>query len=176
MRAHPEKRLLYLPHPRTASVATETWMDAHGWVDPAPDLNKHAPLSVLREHTGQMFEKWSVATTVRHHFDALVSWSFVEQSHLPFDTDWLDRFMEACIYVEQSALYPLHLDASDRVLRYESLESDLSEWVGVDVSLPVMHESEGRTGRLWRDFYDEALTDAVLGRFGREFRALGYSL
>lgn len=176
MRAHPEKRLLYLPHPRTASTSTEAWMDDHGWTDPAPSLDKHAPLSVLKKHTGQDFSGWSVATTVRNHFDALVSWSFVELAHMDFGPEWLERFVEACEYVEPGRLYPLHLEDADTVLRYEHLESGLSGWVGRTVALPTLHESEGRAGRGWREFYTPEMREAVERQFGDEMERIGYPM
>lgn len=174
MRAHPDRKLLYLPHPRTASVATEQMLDGRGFVDPAPDLDKHAPLSDLTEHTGQDLTEWSVATTVRNHFDALVSWSFVEYASLPFGVDWLERFVESCVYATESALYPLHLTAADVLLRYEQLERDLSAWLSTDVELGRAHVSEGRNGREYQQFYDTPSRKWVQDRYGGEMNNLGY--
>lgn len=174
MRAHPDRKLLYLPHPRTASVATERMLDAMGFVDPAPRLDKHAPISELEDYTGQTFTGWSVATTVRNHFDALVSWSFVEHPSIPFGLDWLETFVESCVYVTGSALYPLHLETADVILRFERLESDLSEWLNVGVELGRAHVSEKRGGRPYQEFYNEDSREWVQRQYGAEMDDLGY--
>lgn len=172
VRAYPDRKLLYLPHPRTASTAIEYRLDTLGFVDPAPGLDKHAPLSELREYTGQRYSDWTVATTVRNHFDALVSWSFVEGG--TFGVGWLEAFADNCPYVTGDRLYPLHLEGADTVLRYESLERDLSTWLGGDVTLPALHVSTERQGRPYSEFYDETMCEVVTDAYGAEMDRLGY--
>jgi hypothetical protein len=78
---HYEKKLIYLAHPRTASIATKLALSKIGFGQlqrhhsgfESPDCMKD--LDVL---TNKNFhrEEWTVFTTVRNHFDATVSWVF----------------------------------------------------------------------------------------------------
>ena len=72
--------------------------------------------------------------------------------------------------------YLLDVDGSLHVtvLKYETLESDLSVVMGRDISLPNENVSRPKGVSSWREFYTQETADAVYFRFWKDFHRFGY--
>lgn len=166
---HPKKRLVYLAHPRTASVATAQALQRVGFLPSAVKRSgrHHDPLDDERQG-------WRVLTTVRNAWDAAVSWVFFRCKGEPPSWD-LDTFKthlgELNHYIRDGRMW-WHLEQATRVLRFERLEGDLADEVG-ELGLPRVNVSADRHGRHYRDFYMPETRDFVGELFAPEIAALG---
>lgn len=187
MYVHPKLRVAYLAHPRTASQAT-AWalMQQVEFVKVLPDGDRvrevqgqhhDGPPAELAERVQR--EGWTVLTTVRNHYDALVSWWYYRNR-----PQGLDRFvrelpwMHTGYFPEPREMWALHSGLATRVLRYERLQRDLTralERVALGpVHVPTVNVSEERTRRAYRPYYDEATRRWVRHWWGEEMEELGY--
>lgn len=183
---HAGARLVYLAGPKTASRATGRALVKAGF-------------ERRRHHAGPRddyggdpipFEECEVATTVRDHFDALLSWWY-SQTFRPggrkpgeeIDVAYLDRVLATPYFPRRGEWWGLHRYDADVLLRYENLDTELGTWllrhgirpvdldrtnVSKDRSAP---EDRIRSG--WRELPGPVRTE-VLTRFYDEIRELGY--
>lgn len=174
MYVHEVARALYLAHPRTASSAT------------AKALQEQAGFQLVGDHhsgpNGLDLSGWTVMTTVRNHFDALVSLWFLQDRSPPLGPRFWESFLTSANgerYPDPRRLYALHLPVATDVLRFERLGSDLNTalaTVGLGpVTLGHHHRTEARAGRPYSEFYDSQSRAWVERQFGAEMRELGYS-
>ena len=148
MMVHHETRRIYLAHARVASRSTELALERVGF-ETVFGLGRHAQLyDKASPVTREARDAWTVATTVRDHWDAAVSWILWDLVEKPLHRDpWsipeLERvFRMAKNYIRGDQMYGLHLDDADVILRFETLEADLVSWVG-----PLELEHRGRSDR-----------------------------
>jgi hypothetical protein len=195
MYVHERARLIYLAHPRTASRSTVRALSMQGFVHVgrehhdrlsagyAPEKMSTRP--ALREALDEFLVwkergSWDVATTVRHHVDALVSWAFyLNSAPVPSFLEYLtDR--EAKYFPEPDSLWSLHGTVSNTILRFEDLEADLTDWLigrGLQhVRLPYENAGTRRRGRPWQEVATEEFTSAVVERYGDEMKGLDYDV
>lgn len=192
---HREKRLVFLAHPRTASVSTARALQAIGfeklggdhhmrlWTEgrkrPAhlPDPKPWGETLVNRENR----DTWTVFTTVRNHFDTAVSWIFLKARGNPIEwsVETFQRALDYNHWVEPNRMFGLHLDDADIVLRYECLESQLRILLGAHGlelgPLPRMNTSQARAGRPYRAFYRAPTREYIEERFSQEMSELRYA-
>ena len=178
MMAHLADRRIHLAHARTASRATEKALERIGF-QTVPGLGRHARLyDAGSPVTPANRDEWSVSTTVRNHWDAAVSWvlwDLVDKPLLwdPWDIRQLERvFRIAKPYIKGGRMYALHLDEADVMLRFETLDADLEDWVG-----GVELERHGVSKRRHEipPMTIEAFT-YIDRRFADEIERLGYAL
>jgi hypothetical protein len=171
---HRDARLVYLAHPRTASSATAKALKGVGFEMVSGD--HHMALDTA---TGLWAA--SVATTIRCHFDKLVSLWYHLDCDPPLGPEFWAAFLGTANrerYPDPHRLYALHAAAATTLLRFERLQFDLNDWLtahGVEpVVLPHTNRTKARKGRHWRSYYDAATLLWVARQFGREMCDLGY--
>jgi hypothetical protein len=164
-----ERKLLYLAHPRTASVSTGRW------------LQERAGFANWGRHHGTVNDcivpvdpDTVIVTTVRNPFDCLVSWALHQGAKLT--PEWLEEWEanEANGYVRPGRLWWLHGDDASVHLRFESITSDLAQLLGMEVDLYYDNPTKGRTPNGWRSFYDDRTRAWVEKHHAEELARYGY--
>jgi len=138
MYASQERKLIYLAHPRTASLATAELLLSMGF-EMIKGKNSHH--STLFEEGSPVTEEnrheWKVFTAVRNPWDVAVSWCLrgmhpIRQPKTPWSPD---IFKAGLItdWVKENALFWLHL-----------ADADLSAVLGEPVKVPEHNVTPGR--------------------------------
>lgn len=183
---HREAKIVYLAHPRTASVAISTALVEHAGFEQVGDHFAGAPRT-----NG---DGWTVWTSVRNHFDAIASWHCADHT-LPVPATWASveklaerLFGRSCAScplghslpsIHPPHVYYWHAELADWLIDVETLEEDL--WPLLRrADLPVVplereNESESREGRHYQDLFHPGGRAYVEGLFHVEMRELGYS-
>jgi hypothetical protein len=182
---HRESGLVYLAHPRTASISTRTALieqagfqavGGHhaGWL-----RNKAVPIV-----SGITLEHWdgrvtSAATTVRYHLDALVSWWFHKGRTGPLDREFVAHLAGGSWFPIRDEWWGLHRHTADTVLRYENLDEDLNRWLaehGLDpVRVPQpLSPRRARDPAHYRSFVDRETARYIDERYGKEMDVMRY--
>jgi len=194
---HEAARLVYLAHPRTASVATATalqkvqfkqlggnhHMRLWEYSPPrsSPKLQNPLPYG-FNVVTPENRHEWTVFTCVRNHWDAAVSWVFKRYKDPAIEIEWkLETFVEALNYngwVDANRMWALHSDDANIIMRYETLDADFERVlsrVGPLAPRITRHNvSRKRAGRHYREFYVAETRDYIYDRFRSEIEALAY--
>lgn len=187
---HPEKKLVFLAQPHTASHSVAYALLKHGFRLGNPGVTlvngeirrpyHHADLSIGGHVTPENRKDWMVFSTVRNHFDLVLSraWKF---AGFDPDVNWdkaeslFAQAMSPCWWLNGSGLlFGKFRPDSDVLLRYESLDKDLEEVAG-QMTLPEIHKNPARGGRPYQEFYRPATRRMVEDRYGDEIEELGYS-
>jgi hypothetical protein len=175
MYLHRETGLVYLASPRTASQATADALQNQAGFVMEGDHHigfRHA------KYRGGPLEGVSVATTVRYHPDAMVSWWHFMKRPTPLGEAFLDVLWQMQYFPEASRWWAFHDDYCDRVLRYENLDEDLNRWLaehGLDpVRVPRKNVTPHRQGMHWSRVFDRRSAGHLDKRFGDEIRRYGY--
>lgn len=185
---HLQKKLLYLAHPRTASRATrDTLLEQAGFEQLTrhgsrrDDLPHHITTEEIRAKTDFDPEEYTVFTTVRNHWDAVLSWYYhLRVPDHGFEPSWLDQFLHKNdIYLpEHGRLWELHRRGADVIMRYENLQQDLNDllWAnGIEpVELKEVGTTDEKAGKHYSEFYDAKMRHAVGSLFSKEIKELGY--
>jgi len=178
---HPEARLVYLAHPRTASNATAHVLEGIGFRRRLP-ANHHARLSspsAQKVVTDRL--EWCVFTTVRNHWDATASWMFVKPypAKPPWSLDDVQTFCSKSKWIRDGNRFWFHAPDADVILRYETLQEDFDALLsahGLEPQvLELVNVGKDRSGRDYRElFLDEAA--AYIGEyFAEEITEYGYA-
>ena len=120
-------------------------------------------------------------TTVRNHWDALISWAFKKYRMEPkvWDQSVFDRVFEGNRWIQEDKLWWLHLNEADVVLRYETLQEDFNSLLSKHgISPPVLlRENIGRerNGRPYWMFYNIETKQYIYDKFKEEINLLGYT-
>lgn len=174
--------MVYVAHPRTASLATEAALKEIGfsW---APGAHRHMAISQSPFWEGLTEEErseWEVMTTVRNPFDALVSWWFIRKlGYYRICTGWVSDIMEHDPkYMMCGQLFFLHGEDATRILRFETLERDLTEALA-DRGLPApplreLNRSLRRSRRPYQDFFDTETREYTEWLLSEDFRKYDY--
>ncbi len=182
MYVHRGARLVYLAHPRTASVATAAMLQVVGF-EHDPTVSHHAPLDGRESTFTEERASWHVFTTVRNHYDTCVSWAFngpnaktVAKTGLTVNI--LERALDNG-WVHDHELWWPHGPHVDQVLRYETLQSDLAQLLHANrLYVPTLQRrnvTELRRNASYRDFYTTETQAYVAERFKDELLEYGYS-
>lgn len=180
-----EKGMVYLAHPKTASQSTKAVLLDDGFVlsDKMGDSRPSKCGSKRTGHHRELVEhpgpEWTVVTTIRNHFDAWVSWwAYSSRDGEEFDPDFIRRIRDRnpMYWPEENLMWGMHGRFADRILRYESIENDISVLLGKDVTLPRKNVSKKRRERPYREFYDgnEETREYIQSLFGDEIQRYGY--
>ena len=187
MYIHPDRRLVYLAHPKTASMSVAKSLATYGFVRAAsrPDLEPtlcqsptisahHRPLA---KHPGN---GWRVFTTVRNHFDAWASWwSFRSaKTKQDFDPSFIESMVETSpeYWPVPNRMWALHTAYADFVLRFERQEEDLRELLRErDLVLGYENVSEKRAGRSYQSLISLRLRSFIESKYGLEMDGLDYT-
>ena len=92
-------------------------------------------------------------------------------------TPWSPDIFKAGLitdWVKENALFWLHLADADQIMRYESLDADLSAVLGEPVKVPEHNVTPGRNGRHYSEFYSPEAIKYIGERFAEEIDELGY--
>jgi len=167
MYIHGEKKVAFIAHPRTASVAMAATLLGSGFVQ---DGSHH-----------QFRESSCLETTfsvVRNPFDMLVSWYYFRrrEEHWSFEY-WLRIFLNnPPHYISHGLFFGQHLCTD--ILHYENLQEEfdqLMKKVGLpQTKIKRMNVSEWRMGRDFMGIYNDATLDMVGRFFGDEIEQHNY--
>jgi hypothetical protein len=182
MIVHHEARVIYLSHPRTASVATEKALRSIGfrW---AGKVSRHARLidsDWWRTLPTAERETFEILTTVRNPYDALASWwHHRDLGHPRLSVDWVHAFLaHDPKYVMGGRLWALHGDDATTVLRFESIADDLEDALasaGLDMpDFPLLNRTQRRRYRPYWDFYDDETAEYVAFCLAEDLSEYGY--
>lgn len=185
MYVHPEAKLIYLAHPRTASTST-----ARALTEPSigflrPNDGHHArlhPQRLLKKY-GAPREKWLAFTTVRNHWSIGVSFIHVRNTAIVnpdiFRIEDFEKALQACWYRQDHEMYAHHKDA-DVFIRFENVEEQVNTILRLaglgPVKLPHVFKEwvDRRGGPGYRRFYTNETRDYIYNRFKDEIERFGY--
>lgn len=187
MYIHHDAQLIYLAHPRTASVCTATALKKVGFKKMEPPSDHHSQLwdrgtPVTRETR----DGWTVFTTVRNHWDAAVSWAFKRYYRHGMNPDppWGPEAFDYALdwhanrWVKEDTLWHLHAPDADLIMRYENLDDDLASVLGDaggDVPELVPHNvSREREGAHYAECMTDEGREYIGDRFAAEIERYGY--
>lgn len=176
-------RLLFLAQPRTASMAIgELLTEQLG----GRRVGRHH--SVPTEHPEvEIKSDWIVFSTVRNHWDAILSWHYKAvrgprkslDFYLTREVRRLRHHFKA-LPNGQFELYHRYLPLSTHVLRYETLQYDLNAVLALrglgPVTIPLANNSVDRPQVPYQEVFDAEpeLRDRVGAMFADEIERLGY--
>jgi hypothetical protein len=130
------------------------------------------------EHPGYKLSDWVICSTIRNHWDAMISWWFKieRRGRMTPLAEFLPRF---CAnnpnFVQNHRLWPTPF--TSHPLRYERLDSDLDQAlvaVGLPpVDLPLVTDSK-RDGVPYQVFYKNDTSAWVAQYFREEIERYGY--
>ena len=206
MYVHQEAKLIYLAHPRTASNSTAAALMTVGFEKVVPGdhhsrLSEAGPLMGLIDPVDryEARSQWATFTTVRNHWDTVVSWMFAKYGgddpltvwnlerfclvlgeRFPFARSGPRRFTRQNPWVGDSTLWSRHGNDADITIRFERLAFGLTavlnaHGVSVPEALPHLMKSDARDGRPYQDFYTPQTRSYVADRFGAEIERYGYT-
>lgn len=190
MLVNDEKRLIYLAHPRTGSRSVKTALVSEwgGFRESGPHHSGPAPSMCDDEWEGYQF-----FTTVRNHWDAVVSWWFnaVGQADNPkLTVPWLRRWMKGnrnyfhtdpgigeLVSIPRMWWF-LDLYPRPHVLRFETLQEDFHNFLGSRgfsvTKLPHVGIGTFRGGVHYQEVMTAEVRAFIEETFGEEIEELGY--
>lgn len=183
MYGHPEKKILYLAAPKTASTSTGQALVSAGF-DNTHD--HHAPMFDIGLRKGAVSyydidSSWKILTTVRNHFDALVSWvMYRPYCKTGVTVSEIQQLLKRDVRYFQPQpdgsfrMWDEHTPVATDILRFETLQEDLDRTLGFHVEIPHANRSIRREYRPYQDFYDTVTKQFVYDLFGEEIEKYGY--
>lgn len=180
---HPEKKLIYVANPTTASRATQKALLEVGGYE--PPLNHHATVDELRHaYLIGNFRRadWIVFATVRDPRDWFVSryCGAVPVRRKP-SVEGFQRWFPSAIreylnVARKNRLFYIHWDTTDEFMKYERLGNDLTRIVGEPVPLEWDDSHRSRNKHEmphWSECYTPGMEKQF--RFScPDFEAFGY--
>ncbi len=179
----PEKKICFLANPKTASLATAIALNSLGFIHFG---DQHCvPEASGWKHWQEIDDSWVIFSTVRNHYDVLVSWYFY-QTRTPAASKYFGWPFERFLYewatnpewFRDGRLYWKRTPLCDRILRYEILQTDFSALLNScdipAVKIELHNVSLNRKGRDWRMFYSEKSMQFMKDIFGDEMKQYGY--
>jgi hypothetical protein len=178
----PEKKICFLANAKTASLATAFALNSLGFKHFG---DQHCiPAASGWPQWREIDNTWTIFSTVRNHYDVLVSWYF-HNTRAPEASKYFGRPFERFLYewvdsewFRDGQMYWKRASLCDRILRYETLQTDFSALL-YSCNLPAtkieLHNvSKNRKGRHWQEFYTDKSLQFVAGIFGEEMKLYGY--
>lgn len=176
-----DQKIAFLAHPRTASTSTRDALLKIGFHDnplTRPRLSHHTRLSK------KLSPDWIVFTTVRNHYDTIISWYFKDNvwKDQPLNVEWLDRFLgsedEIHDWVGGKRLWSMHLPFTTHILRFENIQQDLNDVLALrglgPAKMQLANVSTHRHKQHYTEVFDKKTRRYVYDRFGEEMEELGY--
>jgi len=170
----PERNLVYLAHPRTASIATKR------------TLGQLGPMEMYQGHHGIDPEKIpqgaTVMTTIRNPWDVFVSWWFKRRANKsPFYGLPLAEFIPQLVannkqYFRGGKMFYM-VPYANVILEYQHLQAQFDITL-VKVGYPprdlvTANKSERRKPN-WRKYYTPEARDWVADYFAEEIKRFGF--
>lgn len=167
MYANYSRRMVFLAHPRTASRATRDLLIEQFGFHREAQHHQH-----LERHPGC---GWTVFTTIRNHYDAWASWYYKSGNGARMSAALVAKMIEekSRYWPDPDRLWSLHSGVADVILRYETLEADLSEVLGDPVELPRVG-GQNRNGREYREIITPSAHAYIGTRYAEEIHEYGY--
>lgn len=162
-------RLLYLAHPRTASMATKAALLRLGGKDIRPHHAEFTRSAVRERYGGE-----PVVTVIRDPRDVLATWWLKAGRHEhSTPADFIAHYTNSSHFVRDGLLF-YHVRHAHHVIRYEEGIAEGFAALGLSIDLEAANVTQGKLG--WREYLDGAAIDAMRERFGAELETLGYRL
>lgn len=166
MYVHTTKKMCFIAHPRTASVATSQTLLGLGF----EKMMSHHEFNIKLLNSS-----WTVFSTVRNPFDLLVSWYWNKKRDRPFQ-DWLPIFLQTSNQYLDQGLFFGYL-YSTRILRYETLQDNFNQ-VMVESGFPpttiIRANVSERPAQPLREYYDYKLVNLMFAHFNYEIHEHHY--
>jgi len=171
----PERNLVYLAHPRTASIATKRTLGQLGLME------------MVKGHHGvdpdRIPANAVVMATIRNPWDVFVSWWFKRRGEKsPFYGLPLEEFIPQLVannkqFFRNGKMFYM-LPYANKILRYEHLQADF-DYALVGVGYPpkdlvVANKSERREKRNYQSYYNTEAREWVAENFAEEIERYGY--
>jgi hypothetical protein len=179
--------MIYLAHPRTASISTGHALKRLGFICPQGHHDTLGyGLSIAAEKGYELDlasdGDWTIATTIRYHLDSLVSWWHYLGRKVPLDPGFVDYIIRVNrnfdYFPIEREWFGLHRHQADTLLRFERIEDDLNRWLRARgfASVPLPHDGGTLrpSGVPFKFFVDRTTADYIAGRYGDEIEELGY--
>lgn len=177
---HPERRLVYLAHPHTASRSTSAALLAKGFQKQKGESH-HAGLFENGIVTPENRDKWFVFTTVRNPYDWILAqvWKVELATHPNPDIAWDNlamwkRNLKRCNWISENELFGLHKWDADRLIHLESLWWELKALVP-KLTKRTIGKNPVRKGRPYWQFYSKEVRQWAEEQYGKEAEKLGYA-
>jgi hypothetical protein len=178
-----EEKLCYLANPKTASLATAYTLETLGFKHYG---DQHCtPDQSGWERRQEIDDTWIIFSTVRNHYDVMVSWYF-HNTIRPGASKYFGWPFERFLYewahnpqwFRNNQMYGVRNPWCNRILRYETLQTDfncLLKSLGFPPTLLQVHNvSRNRKKRPYHEFYTDKSVAFMEDRFGAEMRLLNY--
>jgi hypothetical protein len=173
-----ELRLIYLAQPRTASRSVSSYLKEHYAVR---NHTGHHHLDV-RECEWRRADGWQIVTTVRNHFDILVSWWhhnprwFRPRDPNPTFEVFVWEFARHIRnkFVAPGRMYWKYQPFATEILKFETLWDDLGRVLGTEIPSEERPHIGPSTRKPYREYYDEPLRRFVEEEWHQEMADYGY--
>jgi len=171
-------KIVFLANPRTGSQAVTKYL-----VDTFPEAiwtekRHHCTLIEFAGLDPRLLgcpnfhlENEVTCTTVRNHWDTIVTWYLLMYPKQNVSLEWFIWNGEHDYFARGNQLFWLH--HADVYLRYETLKYDLGYLLGRKVVLPVVGATEEKDH--YKNYYNKNSWEAVRERFLDEIIAFGYA-
>jgi len=176
----PELRLIYLAQPRTASRACSQFLQAQ---TPLRRTGGHHDMD-LAELRFRRRDGWKVVTTVRNHWDIIVSWWHHNPRWFnpPQGTNDFGLYAREFTrsrdnhYVRAHRMYWEFQPEATDIVRYESLWDDLARVTGLPVTDQERQHFIGKSDRKpYREYYDAETREFIGEYYATEIEEYGYT-
>lgn len=166
----PDHKFCFLATPRTGSKAVAKVL-----------IEQYGAILVGSHHSvpDKPFENdWLVCSAVRNHWDTLISWWFKieRKGKMKPLAEFLPYFCRSEFVLDRQ-LFWLNMLFTNRVLRYEQLETDLNLALFnirlAPVDLPVITDSK-RNNQPYQVFYKNSTRYWITEYFKKEIKKYGY--
>ena len=163
-----------------------------------PQCLKHDIMRDMKVKFPEECNSYAKFTVVRNPYDRMVSWyfhlksyveedgfdlekdftlSFIEWIETPFKTNYTKWSLSEVGQKDPNPIYlnPQHtyIDETVTVLKYENLNSELSEYFGEEINLPTINKSHLRRGH-FLNYYNKHSLDIVYERYKEDFEKFNY--
>ncbi len=179
----PEKKICFLANPKTASLATAQTLEMLGFKSFG---DQHCiPAASGWRRWQEIDDTWIVFSTVRNHFDLMVSW-FFHNTKTPAASKYFGWPFERFLYewahnpkwFRNNQVYWERTPLCNRILRYETLQTDFCDLLtgcGLqDLTLQVANVSKNRRARAHHGFYSKKSIEFMVSKFGAEMSLYNY--
>lgn len=174
MYVHPEKDLVYLAHPRTASRATKEALGQRGF----RMIGAHHSGPPQHDLTGK-----KAFCVIRNHWDAICSWyyNWFNSTDKPLTAKWIRSYtgQNPNYFRPEGLWWYTWVEPTPVILRYETLQEDLDHFLenqGIKpIRLPVIGKTKGRPRPGWKTLHTAETVATVYEMWGHEIDRFGYT-
>lgn len=184
---HKEKKLIFLAHPRTGSMAIKGALTEIGF----ERISGHHTGITVKERKG-IYKDFTVFCVIRNHFDAILTWMLINKLHRDSKQKYfnleevialingMEKYTMSSKYLEERTLW-FHTEVAEEIIYYENLEIELRHILDLhNLILPTPFEkvnvTKQKEGLAWEDAFSYAAVKYIENFFEYEIDHWGYNL